>query len=302
MGLVECVPNLSEGQRSEVIAACADAVRQAGASLLDVHSDAAHNRSVLTFAGEPDVVARAVIALFACAIDRIDLRRHVGVHPRLGAVDVTPFVPLGATTMETCVDLARSVGAAVARQFNLPVFLYEAAASRPDRVNLADIRRGQFEGLGARLQNPDWQPDFGPGAPHPSAGAAVIGARRALIAFNVNLATDRLDVARAIARAIRESSGGLPSVKALGVPLSGRDQVQVTLNLTDFRHTPLHEVFSRVVTLARDHGVEVAGTEIVGLVPAAALTATAAAALRLEGFSDARVLEYALAPPPGWLL
>jgi glutamate formiminotransferase / 5-formyltetrahydrofolate cyclo-ligase len=255
MGLVECVPNLSEGRRSEVIAECAEAVRQAGVSLLDVHSDAAHNRSVLTFAGEPDAVAQAVIALFARAIDRIDLRRHTGVHPRIGAVDVTPFVPLGATTMATCVDLARRVGAEVAKRFDLPVFLYEEAASRPDRVNLADIRRGQFEGLGARLQDPDWVPDFGPVTPHPSAGAAVIGARRALIAFNVNLATDRIDVARAIARAIRESSGGLPSVKALGVPLSGRDQVQITMNLTDFRRTPLHEVYSRVLTLARDQGV-----------------------------------------------
>jgi glutamate formiminotransferase len=301
MSLIECVPNISEGRRPEVVAACVDAVRGSGALLLDASSDPAHNRSVLTFAGEADVVARAVMALFECAVARIDLRTHTGVHPRVGAVDVTPFVPLGATPLEACVDLARHVGAAVAARFALPVYLYDAAASRPARVNLADIRRGQFEGLAARLQDPEWAPDFGPAVPHASAGAAVIGARRPLVAFNVNLATDRLDVARRIAAAIRESSGGLPCVKALGVRLADRGHVQVTTNLTDFRRTSLHQLFGRIVAEAQREGVEVIGSEIVGLVPVAALTATAASALKLEGFSDARVIEYLLPHPPGWL-
>jgi glutamate formiminotransferase len=301
MSLIECVPNVSEGRRADVIDACAGAIRDSGADLLDVHSDAAHNRSVLTLAGDEASVERAVLALFACAIERIDLRRHTGVHPRIGAVDVTPFVPLGATSLDTCAALARRVGAAVAGRFGLPVFLYEAAATRPERVNLAEIRRGEFEGLPARLRDPDWVPDFGPAEPHPTAGAAVIGARRPLIAYNVNLATDRIDVARRIAAAIRESSGGLPAVKALGVRLADRRQVQVTTNLTDFRITSVHQVFMRIAAEAQREGVEVAGSEIVGLVPAAALTATAAACLELQAFSDARVLEYLLPKPPGWL-
>jgi len=301
MRLIECVPNVSEGRQSAVIAGCVQAVRGAGARLLDVSSDAAHNRSVLTFVGDEDTVARAVLELFDCAMAHIDLRRHDGVHPRIGAVDVTPFVPLGATSLQECVALARRVGAAVAERFALPVYLYEAAASRPDRANLANVRRGQFEGLAARLADPLWAPDFGPSVPHASAGAAAIGARRPLIAFNINLATDRIDVARRIAASIRESSGGLPCVKALGVPLVDRGLVQVTMNLTDFRVTSMQEVFARVSAEAQRYGVEVAGSQIVGLVPAAALSAAASASLKLREFSDACVLEYAIQDPPGWL-
>jgi glutamate formiminotransferase len=203
--------------------------------------------------------------------------------------------------MDTCVEIARRVGEQVARRFQLPVYLYEAAATDPRRVSLANIRHGQFEGLAARLADPVWAPDFGPTTPHPSAGAAAIGARRLLIAYNINLATDRLDVAKRIAAVIRESSGGLPCVKALGVPLADRGQVQVTTNLTDFHKTSIHDVFARVVEEARRYGVTVSGSEVVGLVPAAALTAAAAAALQLEGFSDQQVLEHSLQRPPGWL-
>jgi glutamate formiminotransferase / 5-formyltetrahydrofolate cyclo-ligase len=301
MRLIECVPNISEGRRVKVVDACAHAVRAAGANLLDVSSDAAHNRTVLTFVGDESRVATAVLDLFACAVAQIDLRRHDGVHPRIGAVDVTPFVPLGEATMADCVALARRVGEAVATRFDLPVFLYEAAATTPFRANLANLRKGQFEGLAARSGDPAWTPDFGPAAPHPSAGAAVIGARKPLIAYNVNLATDRLDVAKRIAAAIRESSGGLPCVKALGVPLIDRGLVQVTMNLTDYRVTSMHDVFARIAAEALRYGVEVAGSEVVGLVPAAALTAVATSALKLREFSDARVIEYAAHTPPGWL-
>jgi glutamate formiminotransferase len=302
MRLVECVPNVSEGRNRSVIGACADAVRAAGAQLLDVSSDTAHNRTVLTFVGDEGSVENATLALFACAVTEIDLRRHAGVHPRIGAVDVTPFVPLGETTMEECVALARRVGAAVAERFAVPVYLYEAAATTALRTSLANVRRGQFEGLAARLTDPLWAPDFGPPVPHPTAGAAVIGARKPLIAYNINLATDRLEVAQRIAATIRESSGGLPCVRALGVPLADRGLVQVTMNLTDFRVTPLHEVFARVSAEAGRYGVDVAGSEIVGLVPAAALSAAAVAALKLHEFPDARVLEYAVQQPPGWLV
>jgi glutamate formiminotransferase len=301
MRLIECVPNVSEGRRPAVIAECADAVRAAGVNLLDVSSDTSHNRTVLTFVGDHASVADAVLALFGCAVAHIDLRTHTGVHPRIGAVDVTPFVPLGRTTMRECVTLARRVGEAIARRFSLPVFLYEAAATTSSRSNLANLRRGQFEGLVERLADPLWAPDFGPRAPHPTAGAAVVGARGPLIAYNVNLATQRLDVAKRIAAAIRESSGGLRCVKALGVPLTDRGLVQVTINLTDFRVTSLHEVFARVSAEAQRYGVEVAGSEIVGLVPAAALSAAAIASLKLHEFTDARIIEYAVQRPPGWL-
>ncbi len=303
MPLVECVPNISDGRRTDVIERCAAAVRgTAGITLLDVSSDPEHDRTVLTFAGEAQAAGEAILALAREVVARIDLRGQSGVHPRIGALDVVPFVPLGNTPIAVCVELAARVGAELARRFDLPVYLYEEAARRPERRNLADIRRGQFEGLAAKMADPAWRPDFGPSAPHPSAGATVVGARGPLIAFNVTLATERLDVARAIAAAIRESSGGLPRVKALGVPLVDRRCVQVTVNLTDFRVTGLHQVFDAIAAGARVYGVEILGSEIVGLVPAAALTAVAAHHLRLDPFDDTRVLEHALGAPGGWLV
>jgi glutamate formiminotransferase len=302
MSPIECVPNISEGRRPDVIAACADAVRRSGVTLLNVSSDPSHNRTVFTFAGDAEAILDAVLDLFAEAIRHIDLRRHAGVHPRVGAVDVTPFVPLGTTPMTACVNLARRAAAEVARRFEIPVYLYEEAATAAERRNLADIRRGQLEGLAARMTEMAWRPDFGPAAPHPSAGVAVIGARRALIAYNVNLATDRLDVAVRIAAAIRERGGGLRGVRALGLALPDRGHVQVTINVTDVRATSLHEIFTRVVEEAHRDGVAVIDSEIVGLVPAAALTATAARALRLADFSDSQVVEYLLRKDEGWLL
>ena len=291
MALIECVPNISEGRRTDVLERCADAVRQSGARLLDVKPDASHNRTVFTFAGAPEAVVSAVYALFEQAVGAIDLRRHSGEHPRMGAVDVVPFIPIDGATMADCAAVARTVGAEVARRFGVPVFLYEDAASAPGRRNLEDVRRGELEGLAAKMRHPDWQPDFGPAEPHPSAGASAIGARMALIAYNVNLATDRLDVAKQIAAAVRQSSGGLRFVKAMGIELADRKMVQVSMNLTNYEKTPVFRVFELVRREAARHGVAVVESEIVGLIPAAALTASAAWYLQLDGFSGDQVLE-----------
>jgi len=291
MAIIECVPNVSEGRRPDVLDACADAIRQSGARLLDVKPDAAHNRSVFTFAGESDQVRQAVMSLFEAVLPRIDLRQHSGEHPRMGAVDVVPFIPIAGATMADCVALATDVAGAVAKAHHVPVFLYEEAARIPGRRNLEDIRRGEFEGLAAKLQQPGWAPDFGPTAPHPTAGATVIGARMPLIAYNINLSTDRIDVARRIASAVRHSSGGLRYVKAMGVALADRGIVQVSINLTNYEKTPIYRVFELVKREAARHGVSVLESEIVGLVPAAALTASAAWYLQIDAFTDDLVLE-----------
>jgi glutamate formiminotransferase len=289
--IVESIPNISEGRDAAVLDACGAAIRAAGAQLLDVKPDAAHHRTVFSFAGEPAAVKAAVLALFDTALPRIDLRRHSGEHPRVGAVDVVPFVPIEGVSMADCVAMAKEVGAEVSKRHNLPVFLYEEAAASPSRRNLEDIRRGEFEGLAAKLQQPDWAPDFGPRAPHPSGGASVIGARMALIAYNINLLTNRLDVAKRIAAAVRQSSGGLRFVKAMGVELADRGIVQVSMNLTNFEKTPIFRVFELVKREAERYGVAVLESEIVGLVPSAALTASAAWYLQLDSFTDQQILE-----------
>jgi glutamate formiminotransferase len=292
VAIIECVPNISEGKDAAAVAAIADAVRAVpGVRMLDVQSDATHHRSVLTFAGDRGPLLEAVLALFDATLARVDLRRHHGEHPRLGAVDVVPFVPIAGASMADCVALAREAGAAVADRFGLPVFLYEEAAATPARRNLEDIRRGEFEGLAAKLAAPEWRPDFGPAAPHVSAGASVVGARMPLIAYNINLATDRLDVARKIASAIRMSSGGFRYVKAMGLRLEDRGIVQVSMNLTNFEKTPIFRVFDTVKREAARYGVAVLESEVVGLVPAAALVQTAEHYLQLEGFRPAQVLE-----------
>jgi glutamate formiminotransferase len=291
MAVVECIPNVSEGRDQAVLDACGEAIRRAGARLLDVKPDATHHRTVFSFAGEPSAVKAGALALFETALSRIDLRKHKGEHPRVGAVDVVPFVPIEGVTMADCVAMAREVGAEAAARHNLPVFLYEEAAAIPARRNLEDIRRGEFEGLGAKLQLPDWKPDFGPATPHPTAGASVVGARVALIAYNINLATNRLDVAKKIAAAIRQSSGGLRYVKAMGVDLADRGIVQVSMNLTNFEQTPIFRVFELVKREAGRYGVTILESEIVGLIPSAALTASAAWYLQLEGFKDDQILE-----------
>jgi glutamate formiminotransferase len=290
--VIECVPNVSEGRRPEIVAAMADAIRAVdGVRLLDYSSDASHNRSVFTFAGEAAGVERAVLALFERAVADVDLRAHRGEHPRMGAVDVVPFVPIEGVTMADCVALARKVGTAVADRFHVPVFLYEEASSNPARKNLEDIRRGEFEGLAAKMATDGWAPDFGPAAPHPSAGAVVIGARMPLIAYNINLATNRLDVAKKIAAAIRHSSGGYRFVKAMGIALEERGIVQVSMNLTNYEKTPIFRVFETVKREAERYGVAVLESEIVGLVPSAALNAAAEFYLQIAGFNADQVLE-----------
>jgi len=291
MAVIECVPNISEGRRAGVLDACAAAVRQSGARLLDIKPDAAHNRAVYTFAGDAAQVKAAVLALFDAALPQIDLRTHTGEHPRMGAIDVVPFIPIEGATMADCVALATEVAAEVSRKHNLPVFLYEEAARTPARRNLEDIRRGEFEGLAAKLKQPEWAPDFGPSAPHPSAGASVIGARMPLIAYNINLNTNRMDVAKRIAAAVRHSSGGLRYVKAMGVELKDRGIVQVSMNLTNFEKTPIARVFELVKREAARDGVSILESEIVGLIPSAALTGAAAWYLQIDGFTADQVLE-----------
>jgi glutamate formiminotransferase / 5-formyltetrahydrofolate cyclo-ligase len=290
--LIECIPNVSEGRRSEIIAAMASALRAIpGVRLLDHSSDPSHNRSVFTLAGDAAGIERAVLALFERAVADVDLRGHTGEHPRLGAVDVVPFVPIEGATMADCVALARKVGAEVAARSQIPVYLYEEASANPARKNLEDIRRGEFEGLAAKMATAGWTPDFGPSTPHPSAGATVIGARMPLIAYNINLATDRLDVAKKIAAAIRHSSGGYRFVKAMGIMLQDRGIVQVSMNLTNFEKTPIFRVFETVKREAARYGVAILESEIVGLVPSAALTSTAEFYLQIEGFKAEQVLE-----------
>ena len=292
MAVIECVPNVSEGRRRDVVDAMASAIRRVeGVTLLDYSSDPSHHRSVFTFVGDAPSLEHACLALFDRAITDIDLRTHRGEHPRLGAVDVVPFVPIQGVAMHDCVALARKVAAAVAERFRIPIYLYEEASSNPARKNLEDIRRGEFEGLSAKMAGAGWAPDFGPPAPHPSAGASVIGARMPLIAYNINLATDRLDVAKQIAATIRQSSGGFPFVKAMGIKLEDRGIVQVSINLTNYEKTPIFRVFEVVKREADRLGVTVLESQIVGLVASAALTKAAAYYLELKGFSADQILE-----------
>ncbi len=271
--MIEAIPNISEGRRPDVVRAIADAAAAVpGVALLDCSSDASHHRSVVTLAGAADPLREAILRLCVAAIARIDLRAHRGAHPRIGAVDVVPFVPLDGMPITACIDLARDTAAALATRFDLPVYLYAEAAARPGRARLDLIRRGGFEGLAAKLRSPAWAPDQGPARPHPTAGATAVGARGPLIAFNVNLASNDLVAARAIAGAVRERDGGLPAVKALGIRLADREgaPVQVSMNLTDYRRTGIAAAVARVTAEAAALGIEVAATELVGLVPAEA--------------------------------
>jgi glutamate formiminotransferase len=290
--LIECVPNFSEGRDASTVRAICEAIESvSGAMLLRSEMDEDHNRSVITFAGPPEAVAEAAFCGIAEAVKRIDLRRHSGVHPRIGAADVVPFVPLQNATMKDCVDIAHATGKRVWEHLGVPVYFYEAAACNADRVPLENCRRGGFG-------NPALTPDLGGPRLHPSAGACVIGARKLLVAFNVNLNTQDVDVAHAIATKIRESSGGLPFLKAIGRPLASRKLVQVAMNLTDFEQTPLHQVFDAVRGEAAVHNVAIAGSQIVGLVPRRAMEQAAAHYLQCEHFEESLILENRLAIEP----
>ncbi|MCS7234568.1 MAG: glutamate formimidoyltransferase [Armatimonadota bacterium] len=289
--LVECVPNVSEGRRLEVVEELAQAVRSVPeVRLLDYSWDGAHHRSVFTFVGPPQPVVEAALALAAVAVQRIDLRQHQGLHPRIGAVDVVPFVPLRGVTMDDCVALSRTFAQALWDRYRVPVYFYAHSALRPERRWLPYIRRGGFEALQASITQPDRHPDVGEPRVHPTAGATATGAREVLIAWNFTLATDDVQVARAVARRIRQSSGGLPGIQANGWALPGGG-VQVSVNVLDYRATPLDVLYEAVCAEAARFGVEVRGTEFVGLVPAEALAQVAARALRADNLVVDRVLE-----------
>jgi glutamate formiminotransferase / 5-formyltetrahydrofolate cyclo-ligase len=290
-GIVECVPNVSEGRRLDVIDGLAKVIiATPGVRLLDQTSDADHNRSVFTFAGDPDAVERAALALIDASFAVIDMRGHTGEHPRLGAVDVVPFVPLAGVTMDECIAIARRVGAAVAAKHDVPVFYYAKAATRPERVRLPDIRKPQFEGLAEYLETTH-VPDAGPRALHPTAGAIVIGARPPLIAFNIELDTTDLKLAQRIAKEIRESSGGLPAVQAKGFMLTDPSRAQVSMNLLDHTVTSLPMVWDAVESRALAAGVRILRGELIGLIPLDAALAAAGSALKLDSFARDRVIE-----------
>lgn len=291
--IIECIPNFSEGRNPAIVQALIAAVKSVPhVWLLDHSMDGDHHRSVLTFAGLPEAVGEAVFRAITIATELIDLRRHDGEHPRVGATDVVPFVPIQGVSMEECVQLAHGIGQKVSADLGIPVFLYEQAATHPDHVKLENIRRGGLQGLASRMKSdPTWAPDFGPKRLHETAGAVVIGVRQPLIAFNVNLNTSDRTVAKAIAKTIRHSNGGLPCLKAIGVELANRGMVQVAMNLTDYRITSMHTAFQAVKTEAAKRGVEIVGSELIGLVPQAALDQTAATSIQLERFDSAQVLE-----------
>lgn len=298
--IVECVPNFSEGRdRALVEALVSEAASVPGVVVLDSEMDADHHRSVMTFAGEPDAVAEAAFRVIRLATSKIDLTGHRGQHPRMGATDVVPFVPVDGVTLEECVTLAKKLGARVGDELEVPVFLYEAAATRPERENLADVRRGEFEGLRELIgKDPAKQPDFGPAKIHPTAGAVAIGARRPLVAFNANLATSDVSVAKKIAKAIRFGDGGLRYVKALGFSIRDGRQAQVSMNLVNTDGTPIHRVLALIDDEARRWGTHVTGCEVVGLVPQAAMLDAAEHHLRLENFRRDQVLEIRMEHPP----
>lgn len=292
--IVECVPNFSEGRSSEVVEALVATINDVlGAAVLGSHRDADHNRAVITFAGPPEAVEEAAVRVINRAAQLIDLREHRGVHPRVGAADVVPLVPVTGVTMKDCVRLAHRVGERVARDCGIPVYFYEHAALAPDRRHLEHVRRGGFEQLANELASaaPAFLPDLGPHRVHPSAGACIIGARPFLIAYNVNLQSSDLALARRIARVVRARDGGLPAVKALGLTLATRGIVQVSMNLIDYQVTSLMDVFRAVRQEAGAHGVEIEGSEIVGLVPQDALPDDAERQLKLENFSSDLILE-----------
>lgn len=289
--IVECIPNFSEGRDSNIIKEIEEAIiNTKNVILLEHSSDYDHNRSVFTFMGSMEGVYDAMYKAASVAVNRIDLTRHEGKHPRIGAVDVIPLVPVQNVTMEECVELSKTLAERIYNELGLPVYLYENSASKPQRTNLADIRRGEFEGLNNKMQDKDWKPDYGT-KPHPTAGAVVIGARKPLIAFNMQLNTANIEIATEIAKKIREKNGGLKCVKALGIMLETKNTAQVSVNLTDYTVTSLFEVFDTVCNEASKMGYEVVSSELIGLSPARAFIDTAARYLKLENYSYKKIIE-----------
>ncbi|EOC99978.1 glutamate formimidoyltransferase [Caldisalinibacter kiritimatiensis] len=290
--LVQCVPNYSEGRNLEKIDKIVAPYRgKEGVKLLDYKRDEDHNRVVVTVVGEPEAVKKAVIESMGVAIDVIDMTKHEGQHPRMGAIDVVPFIPIKNISMTEAIELSKEVAKEASEKYKLPIFLYEKSAITPQRQNLSKIRKGQFEGMAEKIKEPEWKPDFGPAEIHPTAGVTAVGARMPLVAFNVNLDTDNLDIANQIARRVRHSSGGLRFCKAIGVELKDRGIVQVSMNMTDYTKTALYRSFELIKIEARRYGVNVVGSEIIGLVPMEALIDTAVYYLGVEDFSMDQILE-----------
>ncbi|WP_242863218.1 glutamate formimidoyltransferase [Caloranaerobacter ferrireducens] len=290
--IIECVPNFSEGRDLEKIEKIVNPFRgKDGVKLLDYQRDEDHNRLVVTVVGEPEPLKEAVIEAMGVAIELIDMTKHEGQHPRMGAIDVVPFIPVKNVSMTEAIELSKEVAREAAEKYNLPIFLYEKSATRPERQNLAKIRKGEFEGMEEKLKDPDWKPDFGPDKVHPTAGVTAVGARMPLVAFNVNLSTDNLEIANQIARRVRHISGGLRYCKAIGIELKDRGIVQVSMNMTDYTKTALYRVFELIRIEARRYGVNIVGSEIIGLVPMEALIDTAVYYLGIEDFSMEQVLE-----------
>lgn len=291
--IVECVPNISEGRNTEIIEKVIDQVRAvAGVTLLDYSSDPSHNRTVITFLGNPEGVAEAAVGVAKKAAELIDLNKHQGEHPRMGAVDVIPFIPIKEMTAEDCIALSKEVAKRVWEEAKIPVFLYEDSATAPHRVNLASIRKGQFEGMAQKVLDPEWEPDFGGRTINPTAGVVAVGARMPLVAFNINLSTSDVEIASKIAKILRRSSGGFDCVKALGVMLEERNVAQVSINMTNFHKTPLYRVLELTKAEAARWGVHVIGTEIIGLTPMQALIDSAEYYLQIEQFDfNKQVLE-----------
>jgi glutamate formiminotransferase len=291
--IVECVPNFSEGRKEDVVEAISREIGEIGdVKVLDVEMDASHNRSVITFVGSPAACKDAAFAGVQKAVELIDMNIHEGEHPRVGATDVVPFVPVSGVKMDDCVELAKGLAARIGEELKIPVYLYEHAATSPERKNLAYIRRGEYEGLKeAILSDPDRKPDYGPPELHPTAGATVVGAREFLIAYNVYLNTSRKEIAQRIARAIRESSGGLQHVRALGFYIEEKDMAQVSMNLVNFRVTPIYRVMEAIREECSKLGVEVVSSEVIGLIPLEALLDSAVGHLRLEDFDRMQIIE-----------
>jgi glutamate formiminotransferase len=290
--IIECIPNFSEGRDLRKVEKIVDAFRgKENVKLLDYSSDKDHNRMVVTAIGEPEAMASAVVEAVGIAVEEIDLTKHKGEHPRIGAVDVIPFVPLKGLDIQSADILAKKVGKTIAEKYALPVFLYEKSATADYRQNLASVRKGEFEGLDEKMKLPEWKPDFGPEKKHPTAGAVAVGARIPLIAFNVNLNTDKREIADAIAGKVRFIGGGLPFCKAMGVELKSTNQVQVSMNLTDYTQTAIYQAVEMIRNEADQYGVSIAGSELIGLVPLQAIADTAAYYLKLGNFSVKQILE-----------
>lgn len=290
--IIECIPNFSEGRNKEVIEKILDKLRgKEGVKLLDYSSDADHNRTVVTFIGDPESAEKAIIDFAEAVYENIDMTKHEGGHPRMGALDVVPFVPVSGVTMEECIELANRVGKTIGERFNVPVYLYEDAAKSSDRQNLATVRKGQYEGFFEKIKKEDWKPDYGPCEMNVKSGCTAVGARVPLVAFNVNLGTNNIEIANNIAKTVRHIGGGLRFVKAMGVKLEDRDIAQVSMNLVNYEKTAVYRAFEMVKMEAKRYGVPVVGSEVIGLVPMAALIQSAEYYLQVENFSMDQVLE-----------